>query len=81
MVCGNNGEFPSNTIPRLVYRSLDLIFVSNRAKELADCKSESQQISHLKKILTDLGMSGRMSLEQAKVIREKRELRQEIGSW
>ncbi|KAF8645056.1 hypothetical protein AX16_008114 [Volvariella volvacea WC 439] len=38
----------------------------------------SQQIKKLKEILSELGMTGRMSLEQAKAIREKRELEQEI---
>ena len=39
----------------------------------------SQQIGKLKEILSDLGMKGRFSLEQAKSIREKRELAQELG--
>ncbi|KAJ7758549.1 hypothetical protein DFH07DRAFT_818502 [Mycena maculata] len=47
------------------------------AKVLKD-ESPSQQIKTLKQILTDLGMSGRMSLEQAKAIKEKRELAQEL---
>ncbi|KAF8634198.1 hypothetical protein AX15_001012 [Amanita polypyramis BW_CC] len=38
----------------------------------------SQQIRKLKEILSDLGMKGRHSLEQAKAIREKRELAQEL---
>jgi hypothetical protein len=38
----------------------------------------SQQIKRLREILTELGMSGRMSLEQAKSIRAKRELAQEL---
>ena len=37
-----------------------------------------QQIKKLKEILTDLGMTGRMSMEQAKAIKEKRELAQEL---
>jgi len=52
---------------------------SLRAKELAHCESDGRKISHLKGILADLGMTGRMSMEQAKTIREKRELQQEIG--
>lgn len=40
----------------------------------------SQQIKKLKEILSDLGMKGRYSLEQAKAIREKRELAQELGN-
>ncbi|KAF8628702.1 hypothetical protein AX17_005925 [Amanita inopinata Kibby_2008] len=39
----------------------------------------SQQIRKLKEILSDLGMTGRFSLEQARAIREKRELAQELG--
>ncbi|KAG8930336.1 hypothetical protein FRC02_004331 [Tulasnella sp. 418] len=48
------------------------------AKEFDGMTKPSQQISHLKKILSDLGMTGRYSLEQAKAIRDKRELQQEI---
>ncbi|KAF8208756.1 hypothetical protein K438DRAFT_286056 [Mycena galopus ATCC 62051] len=43
-----------------------------------DVESPSEQIRMLKAILSDLGMSGRMSLEQAKAIKEKRELAQEL---
>ncbi|KAI5895545.1 uncharacterized protein SCHCODRAFT_01031472 [Schizophyllum commune H4-8] len=38
----------------------------------------SDQIRALRKLLADLGMTGRLSLEQAKAIREKRELEQEL---
>ncbi|KAJ7134502.1 hypothetical protein C8R44DRAFT_427027 [Mycena epipterygia] len=48
------------------------------AKVFKDVDSPSQQIRMLKQILSDLGMSGRMSLEQAKAIKEKRELAQEL---
>ncbi|KAF7365361.1 E3 ubiquitin isg15 ligase trim25-like [Mycena venus] len=48
------------------------------AKVFKDVDSPSQQIRILKQTLTDLGMSGRMSLEQAKAIKEKRELAQEL---
>ncbi|KAJ7164549.1 hypothetical protein C8R43DRAFT_987433 [Mycena crocata] len=48
------------------------------AKVFEDADLPSQQIKILKKILTDLGMSGRMSLAQAKTIKEKRELAQEL---
>lgn len=47
------------------------------AKLFADL-SASQQIKKLKEILADLGMKGRTSMEQAKAIREKRELAQEL---
>lgn len=50
-----------------------------RSKELKDCETPGRQIAHIRKILLDLGMSGRMSMEQAKTIREKRELAQEIS--
>lgn len=39
----------------------------------------SDQIRALRKLLAELGMTGRLSLEQAKAIREKRELEQELG--
>ncbi|OSX64344.1 hypothetical protein POSPLADRAFT_1073872, partial [Postia placenta MAD-698-R-SB12] len=48
------------------------------AKEFKDLERPSDQIKRLKQILADLGMTGRMSLEQAKAIREKRELAQEL---
>ncbi|KAJ6557336.1 hypothetical protein DFH09DRAFT_543271 [Mycena vulgaris] len=48
------------------------------AKVFKDVDQPSQQIRMLKEILADLGMSGRMSLEQAKAIKEKRELAQEL---
>ncbi|KAK0489228.1 hypothetical protein IW261DRAFT_1443808 [Armillaria novae-zelandiae] len=41
----------------------------------------SQQIKIIKDILAELGMKGRMSMEQAKAIREKREMEQELGMW
>ncbi|KAJ7644246.1 hypothetical protein FB45DRAFT_897330 [Roridomyces roridus] len=47
-------------------------------KVFKDVDSPSEQIRMLKKILTDLGMSGRMSMEQARAIKEKRELAQEL---
>ncbi|TFK39705.1 hypothetical protein BDQ12DRAFT_681065 [Crucibulum laeve] len=37
-----------------------------------------QQIKKLKEILAELGMTGRLSMEQAKVIKEKRELEKEL---
>jgi hypothetical protein len=38
----------------------------------------SSQITHIRKILSDLGMKGRMSIEQATRIRERREFAQEL---
>ena len=49
------------------------------AKEFKNIDSKSEQIRHLKRMLSDLGMSGRMSMEQAKAIKEKREFEQELG--
>lgn len=42
--------------------------------------STSAQIAQIRNILNDLGMEGRMSLEQARVIRVRRELAQELGA-
>lgn len=44
----------------------------------ADCPTETAQINRLKSILTDLGMKGRMSMDKAKAIRKKRELKAEL---
>jgi hypothetical protein len=48
-------------------------------KEFQTIQKSSQQIKRLKEILTELGMSGRFRLQQAKAIKEKRELAQELG--
>lgn len=45
-----------------------------------DLDTPQQQIKKLKEILTDLGMTGRMSMEQAKAIKERRELAKELGT-
>ncbi|EIW59774.1 uncharacterized protein TRAVEDRAFT_20073 [Trametes versicolor FP-101664 SS1] len=50
------------------------------AKEFKDVEKPADQIRRLKKMLTDLGMSGRMSLEQAKAIKAKREFEQELAT-
>ncbi|KAI0296559.1 hypothetical protein B0F90DRAFT_1811298 [Multifurca ochricompacta] len=47
------------------------------ARELANL-STSAQIEHIRKTLTDLGMVGRLSMEQAGKIRARRELAQEL---
>jgi len=47
-------------------------------KEFQDMDTPSQQIKRVREILAGLGMSGRFSLEQAKAIRAKRELAQEL---
>jgi hypothetical protein len=46
-----------------------------------DLDTPQQQIKKLKEILADLGMAGRMSMEQAKAIKEKRELAQELRTF
>ncbi|KAH9851855.1 hypothetical protein C2E23DRAFT_827932 [Lenzites betulinus] len=48
------------------------------AKEFKDLEKPSEQIRRLKQILADLGMNGRMSMEQAKAIKAKREFEQEL---
>ena len=55
------------------------IFANNRSKELPSSMSVSEQISHLKSILHSLGMTGRLSAEKAKKIKEERELRDELA--
>lgn len=50
------------------------------AREL-DGLNAKAQIAHIRKILNDLGMVGRMSMEQAREIRAQRELAQELGTW
>jgi len=48
------------------------------ARELAGMDTTNVQIAHIRKILSDLGMVGRMSMEQAREIRAQRELAQEL---
>ncbi|CCO28430.1 hypothetical protein BN14_02425 [Rhizoctonia solani AG-1 IB] len=48
------------------------------SKEFKDKPNPSQQIAHLKNILTDLGMGSRPSMEQARAIKIRRELAQEL---
>ncbi|KAG6875078.1 hypothetical protein C0992_005300 [Termitomyces sp. T32_za158] len=47
-------------------------------KEFKDMPKPAQQIKKLREILTELGMTGRMSMEQAKRIKAERELAQEL---
>lgn len=51
------------------------------AKEFRNVPKPSQQIKRLKEVLAELGMTGRLSLEQAKAIEEKRDLAQELGAF
>ena len=50
------------------------------SKEFKGLDEPSDQIRRLRQILTDLGMSGRMSMEQAKAIKAKREFEKELGA-
>lgn len=50
------------------------------AKEFKGLDTPAAQIARLRALLAELGMTGRMSLEQARAIREKRELAQELGA-
>ncbi|OCH87538.1 hypothetical protein OBBRIDRAFT_889739 [Obba rivulosa] len=47
-------------------------------KEFKGLDRPADQIKRLKSILADLGMTGRLSMEQAKAIRERRELAKEL---
>ncbi|KIO27315.1 hypothetical protein M407DRAFT_193093 [Tulasnella calospora MUT 4182] len=47
-------------------------------KEFEGLDTTAQQINKLRKILAELGMTGRLSMEKAKEIREKREFAQEM---
>ena len=51
------------------------------SKEFSGLDTPGQQISHLRGILTGLGMTGRFSLEKAREIKAKRELAQELGQF
>ena len=51
------------------------------SKVFIDLATPHQQIKKLKEILADLGMTGRMSMEQAKAIKEKRELARELRTF
>lgn len=51
------------------------------AKEFQNLDKPSQQIKRVKELLAELGMDGRPSMEKAKVIKERREFAQELGSW
>lgn len=50
------------------------------SKVFENTPKPTDQIKLLKSMLEDLGMKGRLSLEQAKVIKEKNELAKEIGN-
>ncbi|OSD05373.1 hypothetical protein PYCCODRAFT_1432536 [Trametes coccinea BRFM310] len=48
------------------------------SKEFSGLDNPSDQIRRLRQILSDLGMTGRMSMEQAKAIKAKREFEKEL---
>ena len=50
------------------------------SKAFQGLDTPQEQIKKLKGILVELGMTGRMSMEQAKAIKQKRELAQELGT-
>ncbi|CAG8570396.1 10491_t:CDS:2 [Cetraspora pellucida] len=50
------------------------------SKELADCDTISSQIDRLNKILRDLGIKGRPTLEKCNRVRKRRELEAELNS-
>lgn len=50
------------------------------AREFKDSTLPSEQIKRLRGILAELGMEGRLSMEKAKEIKEKRELAKELGT-
>ncbi|RGB25805.1 hypothetical protein C1646_442614 [Rhizophagus diaphanus] len=50
----------------------------NWSKELADCDTDSKKIKKLKKILEDLGVKGRPTLEKCKKVKKNRELEAEL---
>lgn len=50
------------------------------SKAFQGVDAPQEQIKKLKEILAELGMTGRMSMEQAKAIKQKRELAQELGT-
>jgi hypothetical protein len=56
-----------------------MYYGSDLSKEIPTTMSSSEQISHLKKLLSSLGMTGRLSVEKAKKIKEERELREKLA--
>jgi len=54
---------------------------SSRKKEFEGIEDKpKKQIVRLKEILNGLGMTGRLSLDKAKAIRQKRDLATELGA-
>ncbi len=67
----------------LTYFSQSLVVACGVRKQWTrelDGLNTSAQIAHIRKILSDLGMAGRLSMEQAREIRAQRELAQELGT-
>jgi hypothetical protein len=55
-----------------------MIQLTFRTKELPDSMAPAAQISHLKAVLNELGMKGRLSVEKAKKLKEEREFMAEL---
>lgn len=49
------------------------------AREFADMPRPAQQIAHIRVVLAELGLGPRAGMEQARAVREKRELEQELA--
>jgi hypothetical protein len=57
------------------------IYDLHRSKEFKDYPTPREQISRLREILKDLGMPSRPSMAEAKKIKERRELMQDVGMF
>ncbi|KAI7875191.1 hypothetical protein K492DRAFT_211078 [Lichtheimia hyalospora FSU 10163] len=49
-------------------------------KELADCKTMKDQVEKLKRILADLGVEGRPTIEKCQKVKAEREIKAEVDS-
>ena len=79
VACGIRKQWCVEIKPRLVQMWLNQNYIS-RKKEFEGVEDKpKKQIARLKEILAGLGMTGRLSLDKAKAIREKRELATELG--
>ena len=73
LVCGNQTTTrPYGCIKKYISRKKEFEGVEDKPKK---------QIARLKEILAGLGMTGRLSLDKAKAIREKREFATELGAF
>ncbi|KAG8950266.1 hypothetical protein FRC04_007900 [Tulasnella sp. 424] len=78
VACGVRKKWASPAPPSLTSPTIIPLTSTKRVKEFEGLTTPAQQINKLRKILADLGMTGRLSLEKAKEIREKREFAQEM---